>query len=88
MFKTKNSSKAAFLALLLAAILCTLLFKKLGLEQASQNPYQMIAFVFVLFGMERLFKSIISIFSPDSTTSQNERFLKNKEIVRETLQSR
>lgn len=88
MFKTKNWSKASFLALFLAAILSTLLFKKLGLEQIYQNIYQTIAFFFVLFGMERLFKSIILIFLPDSTPTQDAQYLKNKEIVRETLQSR
>ncbi len=88
MFKTKNWSKAGFLAIFLAAILSTLLFKKLGLEQLSQNVYQTIAFVFILIGMERLFKSIILVFLPDYTPTQDEQFLKNKEIVRETLQSR
>lgn len=88
MFKTKISSKAGLLALFLAAILSTLLFKKLGFEQVSQNIYQTIAFVFALFGMERLLKSIILIFLPDSTPTQDAQYLKNKEIVRETLQSR
>ncbi len=88
MFKTKKWSKGGFLALFLAAILSTLLFKKLGLEQVSQNTYQMIAFVFTLFGMERLFKSVILFFIPDSTQSQDKQFLKNKEIVRESMQSR
>ncbi|MBC3881068.1 hypothetical protein H8K35_00870 [Undibacterium sp. LX40W] len=88
MFKTKTWSKAVFLALSLAAILSTLLFKKLGLEQFSPNIDQMIAFVFALFGMERLFKSIILVFLPDHKPTQDEQFLKNKEIVQETLQSR
>lgn len=88
MFKTKTWSKAVFLALSLAAILSTLLFKKLGLEQFSPNIDQTIAFVFALFGMERLFKSIILVFLPDHTPTQDEQFLKNKEIVQETLQSR
>jgi len=88
MFKTKISSKAGFLALFLAAILSTLLFKKLGFEQVSQNIYQTIAFIFVVFGMERLLKSIILIFLPDFTPTQDAQYLKNKEIVRETLQSR
>jgi hypothetical protein len=88
MFKTKIWSQAGFLALSLAAILSTLRFKKLGFEQVSQNVYQIITFVFVLFGMERLFKSIILISLPDSTPTQDAQYLKNKEIVRETLQSR
>ena len=88
MFKTKIWSKAGFLAFSLAAILSTLLFKKLGLEQIYQNIHQTIAFFFVLFGMERLFKSIILIFSPNSTPTQDAQYLKNKKIVRETLQLR
>lgn len=88
MFKTKTWSKAGFLAIFLAAFLSTLLFKKLGLEQVHQDIYQTIAFVFVLIGMERLFKSIILIFLPDFIPTQDEQYLKNKEIVRETLQSR
>lgn len=88
MFKTKIWSKAGFLALSLAAILSTLLFKKLGFEQVSENVYQIITCVFVLFGMERLFKSIILIFLPDSTPTQDAQYLKNKKIVRETLQLR
>lgn len=88
MFKTKTWSKAVFLALSLAAILSTLLFKKLRFEQFPPNIDQTIAFVFALFGMERLFKSIILVFLPDHTPTQDEQFLKNKEIVQETLQSR